>query len=395
MGLTKSFKMAISSIISNKVRSLLTMLGIIIGIAAVIILVSLMNGLTGEVTDMFSDMGTTSLTANIMARATTKRIEPEEMYEFVEANTDLFKGATPRLTVSGELKLPTSGDDTIRSSCSGVSEDFCNIQRLDIAFGRFIGYADCENVSKTAVIGSYQAVYFFGSCEDAIGETMRINGHPFTIIGVIEESAESEQSSADDVVYIPYTAAMQMNNTAVVNSYTVDAIDEKSVDAAKVKLEAFMLEKIGDSDYFTVTSMKSLIDTMTDMLGKMEMFLVAIAAISLLVGGIGIMNIMLVSVSERTREIGIRKSLGAKHKHIMSQFVMESGVVSCIGGIIGIIIGSAFSILAGKIVDMNVAPSVGAITLAFGVSVGIGIVFGFLPAQKAAKLNPIDALRSE
>ena len=134
---------------------------------------------------------------------------------------------------------------------------------------------------------------------------------------------------------------------------------------------------------------------MLEMMDKMEMVLVAIAAISLLVGGIGIMNIMLVSVSERTREIGIRKSLGAKHKHIMMQFVMESGVVSCIGGIIGIIIGVIFSLLAGSALQMSVSPSVGAIALAFGVSVGIGVVFGFLPARKAAKLNPIDALRND
>lgn len=395
MGLSKSFKMAISSIISNKVRSLLTMLGIIIGIAAVIILVSLMNGLTGEVTDMFSSFGTTSLTASIMTRAVTTQVKPDEMYEFVDENPELYKGMTPRIVVSGELKLPTSGDDTITSTCTGVSEDFYDIQKLDVAFGRFIGYADCDKSLNTAVVGSYQAVYFFGSCEDAIGQTMRINGLPFTVIGVLEEDAESEQSSTDDVVYIPYSTAMQMNGTTVVGSYTVDAIDEEHIDAAKERLEAFMLEKIGDSDYFSVTSMKSMIDTMTDMLGKMEMFLVAIAAISLLVGGIGIMNIMLVSVSERTREIGIRKSLGAKHKHIMSQFVMESGVVSCIGGVIGIIIGSSFAMLAGALLDMNVAPSVGAIMLAFSVSVGIGVIFGFLPARKAAKLNPIDALRSD
>ena len=156
-----------------------------------------------------------------------------------------------------------------------------------------------------------------------------------------------------------------------------------------------MLETIGDEDYYNVTSFRAIIDSMLEMMDKMEMVLVAIAGISLLVGGIGIMNIMLVSVSERTREIGIRKSLGAKHKHIMMQFVMESGVVSCIGGIIGIIIGVVFSLLAGKALGMAVSPSFGAVILAFGVSVGIGVIFGFLPARKAARLNPIDALRND
>lgn len=394
MGLGKSFTMALSSIINNKVRSLLTMLGIIIGIAAVIILVSVMNGLTGEMNSMFSEFGTSALTVGVQRRA-IKEVKPEELYEFTDEHPDLYDGVSPMVTVQGELKLPTSADDTINSSCKGTSEDYQNINKLDIAFGRFLGYADIENKSKTAVIGSYQAVYFFGSCEDALGEIMRINGLPFTIIGVLEEEADSEQSSSDDVVYIPYTTALEMNGTNIVSSYSVNAASDDLVDQAKTVLESFLLEKLGDSDYFTVTSLKAMLDMIDEMMGRMKMVLVAIAGISLLVGGIGIMNIMLVSVSERTREIGIRKSLGAKHKHIMTQFVMESGVVSCIGGIIGIIIGSTFAILSGRLLDMEVLPSFGAIALAFGVSVGIGIVFGFLPARKAAKLNPIDALRSD
>ena len=183
--------------------------------------------------------------------------------------------------------------------------------------------------------------------------------------------------------------------SSVVGNYTVKASDKDHVTAAVAKLEEFMQQKIGDSDYYNVISMLSMIEKMESMMDKMGMTLIAIAAISLLVGGIGIMNIMLVSVTERTREIGIRKSLGAKQKNIMLQFVMEAGTVSCIGGIIGIIIGSSFSLLAGKLLDMNVSPSVQAIAVAFGVSVGIGVAFGFLPARKAARLNPIDALRYE
>ena len=212
---------------------------------------------------------------------------------------------------------------------------------------------------------------------------------------MLEEEAYSEESSSDDVIYIPYTTALDATSTDTVSSYTVDALSDEVVDEAKSTLESFLLELIGDSDYYTVTSMKEIIDEMTSMMDKMELVLIAIAGISLLVGGIGIMNIMLVSVSERTREIGIRKSLGAKHKHIMMQFVMESGVVSCIGGIIGIIIGASLAYLSGRLLDMDVVPSVGAVGLAFGVSVGIGVIFGFLPARKAAKLNPIDALRSD
>ena len=395
MGLMKSFTMALSSIISNKVRSLLTMLGIIIGIAAVIILVSLMNGLTDRVTSIFDEFGTSSLTVNIRSRATTKEVKPDELYSFIDENKELFASASPNVMVSAELKKATSGDDTVTSACSGVSEDYKDIKRLTVAFGRYLSYADIMSKSRVAVIGSYQAVYFFDTCEDTIGQQIKINGTPYTVVGVLEEKEDSEQASGDDCVHIPYTTAMQVSGTSVVSSYVVDALNDDVVDSAKTKLESFLLEKIGDSDYFTVTSMKAILDRMTEMMGTMEMVLVAIAGISLLVGCIGIMNIMLVSVSERTREIGIRKSLGAKHRHIMSQFVMESGVVSCIGGIIGILIGSIVSVLAGKALNMAVAPSMGAIILAFSVSVGIGVVFGFLPARKAAKLNPIDALRSD
>lgn len=386
--------MALSSIINNKVRSLLTMLGIIIGIAAVIILVSVMNGLTSEVSSVFEEFGTTSITGMIQPRA-NKNVEPEEIYEFVDENPNLFSGMSPNISVSGEVKTKDSGDDTLSGSAKGVSADYGDMQKIKMAFGRFISYADCDNTSKVAVIGSYQATYFFGLCSKAVGETIRVNGIPYKIIGVIEEKDDSTESSSDDVIYIPYTAAMQANGTKIISSYVVDAANDDVVDQAKAAFESFLLEKVGDSDYFTVTSMKTIVDKMNEMMGKMGTVLIAIAAISLLVGGIGIMNIMLVSVSERTREIGIRKSLGARHKHIMTQFVMESGTVSCIGGIIGIILGSAFALLSGKLLNMDVAPSGKAIFVAFTVSVGIGIVFGFLPARKAAKLNPIDALRSD
>ncbi len=394
MNLGKSFTMALSSIINNKVRSLLTMLGIIIGIAAVIILVSVMNGLTNEVTSTFNEFGTTSLTANITPRS-IKDVAPEEIYEFTDENPEYFDGVSPKLNVSGQLKTKESADDTITGSCNGVSEDYEHIQKLELSFGRFLGYSDCANKSKVAVVGSYQAVYFFGKSSAALGETIRINGVPFTIIGVLEETEDSSESSGDNAVYIPYTVAMEMNGTKVVNSYVVNASSDDKVETSKTMLENYLLEMVGDSDYYSVTSMQAIIDSMTEMLDKMELVLVAIAGISLLVGGIGIMNIMLVSVSERTREIGIRKSLGAKHKHIMTQFVMESGVVSCIGGIFGIIIGAIVSVLSGKLLGMAVSPSGGAIFVAFGISVSIGIIFGFLPARKAAKLNPIDALRSD
>ena len=394
MKLSKSFTMAIHSIINNKVRSLLTMLGLIIGIAAVIILVSIMNGLTSEITSTFSEFGTTSLTTSIQQRGNTE-VTLEEMYEFCDSNPELFSGVSPKVSVSGQFKSTSSGDDTIRVSASGVSEDYYDIQKLELSFGRFISYVDCQNKSNVAVIGSYQALEYFGTSSGAIDKTVRLNGKPYTVIGVLEEQEDSTQSSSDNVMYIPYSTALKVNGTNILSSYVVNAAADEVVDEAKTALEAYLLEKIGDEDYYSVTSMQAIIDSMMEMMDKVEMVLVAIAAISLLVAGIGIMNIMLVSVSERTREIGIRKSLGAKHRHIMTQFVMESGVISCLGGVIGIIIGSAVSTLSGKALGMNVSPSTGAIVLAFTVSVAIGVVFGLLPARKAARLNPIDALRNE
>lgn len=392
MGIGKSFSMAISSIINNKMRSFLTMLGIIIGIMAVIVLVSVMNGLTGEVTDMFNEIGTTSITVSIQPRS-IKKLDPDDMFDWADQNSELFSQVSPNVTLSGTVKTSSSGDDSIMTSCKGVSENYIDMKDMTVAFGRFLQYIDCEREMKTCVIGTYQALYFFNSASGALNQELKINGVPYKIVGVLEETEDSTESSGDDIIYIPYTTAMKASGSTVVSSYTVMATSEDTVTPAVNSIKTLLNDKIGDSDYYTVTSMLSMIDTMTDIMNKMSMVLVAIAAISLLVGGIGIMNIMLVSVTERTREIGIRKSLGAKHKHIMTQFVMEAATVSCLGGIIGIILGSTLAVLAGKLLGMSTNPSVGAIGVAFGVSVAIGIAFGFLPARKAAQLNPIDALR--
>lgn len=392
MGIGKSFSMAISSIINNKMRSFLTMLGIIIGIMAVIVLVSVMNGLTGEVTDMFNEIGTTSITVSIQPRS-IKKLDPDDMFDWADQNPELFSRVSPNVTLSGTVKTSSSGDDSIMTSCRGVSENYIDMKDMTVAFGRFLQYIDCEREMKTCVIGTYQALYFFNSASGALNQELKINGVPYKIVGVLEETEDSTESSGDDVIYIPYTTAMKASGSTVVSSYTVMATSEDMVTPAVNSIKTLLNDKIGDSDYYTVTSMLSMIDTMTDIMNKMSMVLVAIAGISLLVGGIGIMNIMLVSVTERTREIGIRKSLGAKHKHIMTQFVMEAATVSCLGGIIGIILGSTLAILAGKLLGMSTNPSIGAIGVAFGVSVAIGIAFGFLPARKAAQLNPIDALR--
>lgn len=393
MGIGKCFKMAIDSIISSKMRSFLTMLGIIIGIMAVIVLVSLMNGLTGQVTDTFQELGTTSINVTIMSRATTKKLDADEAFAFAEENSQYISNISPNVSMSAQMKANGSTDTITAASAAGVAETYADMKQLNVEMGRFLQYVDVERQQKVCVVGSYQAKELFGG--NAVGQQVKINGLLFKVVGVLEESEDSSSSSADDCVYIPYTTALKMNGTSVVSSYLFTAVDEDSVPTATALIEDLLLKKIGDEDYYRVIDMLSMIDTMTEMMDMMGTVLVAIAGISLLVGGIGIMNIMLVSVTERTREIGIRKSLGARQKHIMSQFVIEAGTISCIGGIIGIILGIIISEVAGKLLGMNAVPSVGAIIISFTISAGIGVAFGFLPARKASRLNPIDALRHD
>ena len=306
MSILESLELALKNIISSKVRTLLTMLGIIIGVAAVIVIVGLGNGLEGYITDSFSDMGTNTLTVNVMSRGSTRTLDVDDMYEIVEENSQYLDLCSPTVTMAGYVKI---GSETVSTTSStGVSEDYLDIARLTIAQGRNLQYSDMSTRAKVCVIGAYLNQAYFGG--NAVGQTLRVGGQSLEIVGV----------------------------------------------------------------------------------------LAGIAAISLVVGGIGIMNIMLVSVTERTREIGIRKSLGAKERYIMQQFVIEAAATSALGGIIGILLGDGLSILATQVVErlmeesLTISPTLAAVALAFGISVGIGIFFGYLPAKKAAQLNPIDAL---
>ena len=256
-----------------------------------------------------------------------------------------------------------------------------------------------ENRSKVCVVGSYISKEFFNG--NPVGKEIKIGGNTFTVIGAMAEELESEEGSTDDCVYIPYTTAARLSNTGKISSYTFAVVSEETISESKAIIEEKLEKIFGSDSAFLVISLSEILDVMSQMIDIMVTVLAGIAAISLVVGGIGIMNIMLVSVTERTREIGIRKALGAKQRNIMSQFVIEAATTSALGGVIGIGMGYMFSEIATRVisvaleVEMKVIPTVGSVMLAFGISVGIGILFGYLPAKKAARLNPIDALRYE
>lgn len=393
MSLKKSFFLALSNIMYDKMRSFLTMLGIIVGVAAVIILISLMNGMTGMITDTFEEMGTTSLTISVQNRGGSRTVYEEDIYALRDENPDLITGVSPTVSLARSSVKGDSSADTIYSTTTGVSEEYADMKLLTVTNGRFLSYMDMVNYSKVCVIGSYIQKEIFGS--NALNQTLKINGNSYQVVGILEEKDNSESGGSDDIIYIPYTTASRVSSNSYINAYTVTAKSDEVVNDAISLLKRKLKEIIGDEDYFSVTSLSVILDMATDMLDTMELLLVCIAGISLLVGGIGIMNIMLVSVTERTREIGIRKSLGAKGSAIMSQFVIEAGTVSGVGGVLGIILGSILAILVGNLLGLTATPSPGAIAIAFGVSVGIGVLFGYLPAKNAAKLNPIDALRHE
>lgn len=375
-------------------RSFLTMLGIIIGVASVIILVSLVNAYMSYMTESFASLGTNQISVN-MINLSSRSVSVDEMYEFYEENTDLFDHMTPMVSVSTTVK---HNSDTMSStSVSGVSEDYLAIKDYDLVQGRNIQYSDITSRQKVCVIGYYVASELYGSPEKAIDETIKIGGYAYRVVGVVERQDEDdlEDGGTDDFVWLPYSCAVKMARNANINNYTFTIMDLTTASEATALIENFLYETFKDDDLYNVTAMSEMLDSLNSMIAMVSAGLGGIAGISLLVAGVGVMNIMLVSVTERTREIGIRKALGARKSVILQQFVIEAAVQSAMGGIIGIIIGSIATTTVGKLAGLNATPTPMAVIVSFSVSVAIGLFFGYMPARRAASLNPIDALRSE
>ena len=390
----QSFKLAIKSIWSNKMRSFLTMLGIIIGVASVIILVSIVNGYMSSVVESFSSMGVNRISVRL-TNLSSRSVDVDEMYSFYDEHKDLFAQMSPSVSVSAVVK---KGEDSLDyTSVGGYSEEYLDIMGYELESGRNISYADIAARNKVCVVGYYVASELFGGPQEALNQTVKVNGYAFTIVGVAERQDEDEleEGGTDDFLWMPYSIASKLSRSADITSYSFASISTDYTDTCKTEIENYLYEVYKDEDLYDVTANSELLDSLNEQIAMMSGMLGGIAGISLLVAGVGVMNIMLVSVTERTREIGIRKSLGAKRGTIMQQFVIEAAVTSSIGGIIGIILGAIVTQVAGNLIGITATPTPVAVIISFSVSVGIGLIFGYMPANRAAKLNPIDALRSD
>ncbi|HWP79466.1 MAG TPA: ABC transporter permease [Candidatus Acidoferrum sp.] len=391
MKFSQAMKLALKSLAGSKVRSLLTMLGIIIGVAAVIVLVSLIGGFSNDLSSRFESLGTNLISVNIMGRGGNLQVVPEDMVELADQNGEVLAYCSPTVSVSAD-SIKYGAEELDTTTITGCNEDYPMIKSYTLSAGRFVCWQDVQSRSKIIVIGSYVAKEFFQN-EDPLGSDIKINGDRYTVVGVLNELADSTESSQDDVIIMPYTAAGRLSRFGMVNSYVMSAASSDTAEAAIAVIKSYLYKVFSSEDYYNVTSQSQMLEMVSELTGTLTLVLVGVAGISLLVGGIGIMNIMLVSVTERTREIGIRKSLGGKRRDIMRQFVIEAAVTSASGGVIGIALGVAAAYAVGKLFDMSVAVSAPAVVIAFSVSVAIGVIFGYFPAAKAAAMNPIEALR--
>ena len=382
----KIIKLSLKGILKNKMRSFLTMLGIIIGVMAVVILVSITQGATSGITDSISSMGSQQITATISGdnvSVTADTVEELTYYSSIDS-------VAPVITSSQTVK---KNNETGTYSVVGITSSYFDVQDIDIQRGRKIVDSDIEWNTNVCVIGTDIATDLFGTW-DAVNGTIIIGESIYKVVGVLEEQGSSLTGSDDSKILIPYSTASRMTGQTSVSSFYIKASSEDTVNTAINNTEMFLLQATRDEESFEVNNQSEVLDTMDDVNNTMSLLLAGIAAISLLVGGIGIMNIMLVSVSERTREIGIRKAVGAKRKNIMLQFLCEACFLAVLGGLIGLLLSfvivEIYAIAANA--SINVNWSIGFTAILF--CAVIGILFGSYPAAKASRLQPIEALHS-
>ncbi|MDI6600355.1 MAG: ABC transporter permease [Thermoanaerobacteraceae bacterium] len=388
MNLYQLIKLALRGIIDNKLRSFLTMLGIIIGVASVIALVSFASGATSQVTSQLEGMGSNILNVNIMGRGTQTTLTYEEA---LELKNPYISGIAPTVNSGMTVKFMNKTYDT---SVIGTNTDYFIINNRELEAGKAITEIDLENRARVAVIGP-DAAKELGML-NPVGETIKIGGNNFTVVGLLKSKGSSMMGSQDDMVIVPITTAQRLFQTGGVRSITAQAASPDDVEAAKAYLEADLKRLFkDDEDAYSVFDQTELLNTVKQSTSVLSMMLGGIAGISLLVGGIGIMNIMLVTVTERTREIGIRKAIGAKKRDILTQFLIESSVLSGVGGIIGVIVGFVLTKILSTVANIPTQTTLLTVGVSFGFALLVGIAFGVYPANRAANLNPIDALHYE
>ena len=388
------FRMSLSNIRGAKVRSFLTVLGILIGVMAVITLITTVNGVTGSISDSFLSMGAGTLTVTVTGSDLKGGMSSGDLAELTALEE--VEGITPTVNINN-ARVSRGGEYESRISVSGKNAYYFLSNPEVVTRGRALSFIDENNRSYVCLIDDEMIESFFFGV-DPVGEQLYINGIPYLVVGIFNaDSTESISTifSGSPSILIPYTTAMKMNNTNEVTSFTVYMADGVASSEASTAVENAMDVMFSfEEDCFTITTMDAIEDTMETMMGMMTTLLAGIASIALLVGGIGIMNMMLTTVTERTVEIGLKKALGARQWQIQLQFLMESFLLSLIGGLAGIALGLGLSMILSQVMGTTFRVSTDAIALGFGFSAAIGILFGWAPARKASRLNPIDALRS-
>ena len=392
-----SVKMAFESIRDKKIRSLLTMLGIIIGVGAVLILVSVVQGYNADLTAYYEKQGVNKVNVTLLNfdRTNTTDQSSEFMDWVNESLSAYITGVTPSASTSGTLRFESNINDTAVIYFGNEQWSACNNYTLDE--GRDLLELDMAERSRLCVIGSYLADTLFGF-QDPIGQTLSVNGTPLTVVGVFYQKDGGVEESMDDAVVVPYTLNRQMLGTDTVSEFTVKVASSTDMTTVMNQVESWCAENVDtNTGEYTVENGNDAMEAAEDETASLQVVLGGVAAIALLVGGIGIMNIMLVTVTERTREIGIRKAIGAERRSIIAQFLIEAAVICGIGGIIGIVIGCLGTRIAGKFLlqGMVLWPNQTITIGAFLFSVVLGVLFGLYPAVKASGLQPVEALRAE